>query len=121
MCRQVSMVTEFYMTIAIKAEDLIVLILYTVGGCTNGDVRLVAGSSELEGRVEICSGGVWGTVCDDGWRNVDTRVVCGQLGYASAGNYSKPLSYISSVIVWILQELLLEAKLSMVKAVVTSY
>ena len=33
----------------------------------------------------------------------------------------KLLIYISSIIVWILQELLLEVKLSTVKAVVTSY
>ena len=60
--------------------------------------------------MEICFGGVWGTVCDDGWSTTDARVVCRQLGYITIGvstaavnlmltslaasvvNFSKPLA-----------------------------
>ena len=54
-------------------------------GCTNGAIRLVGGSSQLEGRVEVCVNGVWGTVCDDGWGTADAQVVCRQLNFSDAG------------------------------------
>ena len=53
--------------------------------CTNGDIRLVGGASNLEGRVEICVRDTWGTVCDDSWNAVDASVACGQLGFSRSG------------------------------------
>ena len=49
--------------------------------CSDGDIQLVGGRDEFEGRVEICYVGVWGTVCDDGWDNRDAVVLCRHLGY----------------------------------------
>ena len=55
--------------------------------CADGDIRLIGGrQSEIfnEGRVEICSNGVWGTIYDQGsWNDRDAIVVCRQLGYNS--------------------------------------
>ena len=54
-------------------------------GCTEGSVRLLEGSTSLEGRVEVCKNNVWGTVCDNGWGKADATVVCRQLGLSVAG------------------------------------
>ena len=54
--------------------------------CNDGDIRLVGGTLEEEGRIEVCMNEVWGTVCDDLFTSVDASVVCRQLGYS---RYSK--------------------------------
>ena len=65
------------------------LIRYTV--CSpEGAVRLVNGSSHIEGRVEYCSNGVWGTVSSDGFDSFSLQVVCQsalarKLGHLSYG------------------------------------
>ncbi|XP_066275078.1 uncharacterized protein [Branchiostoma lanceolatum] len=54
------------------------------------DIRLVGGSTQYEGRVEIRNSdgsGVWGTICDDNFDINAANVVCRQLGYGLAMSY----------------------------------
>ncbi|XP_012686740.2 neurotrypsin [Clupea harengus] len=55
---------------------------------TDGSVRLVGGAGGFEGRLEVYYGGKWGTVCDDGWTDTNSQVVCRQLGYRSGESVS---------------------------------
>ena len=61
-------------------------------GCSHGSIRIVGGSNSREGRVEVCLNGLWGTVCDDSWSQIDANIVCWQLGYSNAGIFYSQLS-----------------------------
>ena len=61
---------------------------FSATNCSDGAVRLVGGSTEYEGRLEICINKIWRTVCSSNsyYRNRQTsRVVCRQLGHQGLG------------------------------------
>ena len=55
------------------------------GNCSDNEVRLVNGSSALEGRVEVCLNNAWGTVCTRLSSSDDAQVICRQVGQLPAG------------------------------------
>lgn len=72
--------------------------------CVNGEARLLVGEGDAfyldetdydpqyyieaglrVGRVEICTGGRYGTICDSFWGDEEASVLCKQLGYSPYG------------------------------------
>ena len=59
-----------------------------------GAIRLVNSSNVERGRLEVCIGGKYGTVCDDYWDAREAKVVCRQLGFNISGLEALHLSFI---------------------------
>ena len=50
-------------------------------------IRLTKGTTDTFGRLEVCSGGYWGTVCGIGATDAIAKVACRQLNHAATGTY----------------------------------
>ena len=61
--------------------------------CLEGSLRLVSGLTSLYsnfysfGRLEVYTGGRWGTVCNNGFTITAANVACYQLGFSSASYF----------------------------------
>ena len=51
-------------------------------------VRLVWGSGNWEGFVQVCYNGTWGWVCYNDFSDEDAQVVCNQLGFSTSGIFT---------------------------------
>ena len=70
--------TNFYITINGREEYYFI----------NGELA--------RGRIEVCIGERYGTVCDSQWDNQDASVFCSQLGFSQFGQ--SPLTWIKFVL-----------------------
>ncbi|KAF4114844.1 hypothetical protein G5714_005067 [Onychostoma macrolepis] len=57
------------------------------------DVKLVSGSSECDGRVQIRYNKQWGAVCHSGWDLADATVLCREL---DCGDIAEPKAYVGT-------------------------
>lgn len=47
--------------------------------CTENDFRLVGGTN-TSGRIEVCVGGLWGSICGDSFDDKTAVMICEKIG-----------------------------------------
>ena len=58
------------------------------GTCSNGQLRLIDGLVDQEGRLEVCVGGVWGGICGSLFGQSDAYIACKELGYTGPSMFT---------------------------------
>lgn len=53
----------------------------------NAGIRLVDGTSYINGRIELEKNGQWGAICGNVWNDKNTKVACRQLGFLGVTRY----------------------------------
>lgn len=85
-CQPIVVTTAARMSsLKLHFSQLITHFFVYIALCTQGEIRLIGGSNEYEGRVELCNNNAWGTVCDDSFGTSDANVACRQLGLSGNG------------------------------------
>ena len=64
---------------------IIVLMITVDSSYQEGNIRLVGGDYNWEGRVEIFYSGTWSAISDTSWTSSDATVVCRQLQHSTEG------------------------------------
>lgn len=62
-------------------------------------VRLITRGSAYEGTVQVYHNGMWGSICDDDWTNMDAQVVCRMLGYSPQVSFYDQTSNYSVILI----------------------
>ena len=57
-------------------ENVTSLLFIVDENLRSGDIRLVGGQHNWEGRVEVFLNGTWGTISSTNWGTTETKVVC---------------------------------------------
>ena len=60
---------------------LLYFVILFLARCSDGQLRLIGGSEEQYGRLEMCSNQRWGTFSSSSWSTDNSFVACTELGY----------------------------------------